>query len=469
MTKRETDVSPWRPRTILLVALPFVLILLSLAVWVTAVSRSGFWADDFLNVTHFARSLGNLADNHINTGKYSANVFWAVGTVAFGAGSVAPFLVLNSLVFATGVVAWLRVGAEKRWRSVDAWWIGGLFIATAAWLPTALWSSNIVHSGGFLALGAGLWAHERAMAARTLRAGAGWSVASGVAWTLAVVSDLLYIGLLVIAAYCAWHEFLKLRSLGLKTRRAALTVGFWSLLLPVVYFVTVAYPGTTSNKAYATNGLQYVHQNLRFYRALLAPTDLLTAVYAAMLLAGVAGAVAALRRKDFFAIALLGAAVATALPSLVQSQQRDIHYMAMPLLLVFSALAAGGRPLLLGHSKRLKGAVLFAAVAALLLVFRQGADFRAYFVQSPYGHNLATFRSEVASLTSEGGAICARLNLDASHQSMFIAEMSGENGFLVPPISAAQAFLVAGATPCPANATHVTISLNARGNFVASA
>ena len=259
-------------------------------------------------------------------------------------------------------------------------------------------------------------------------------------------------------------------SWGEDSARVAVVVGFWNLLLPVIYFATVAYPGTTSSTAYARNGLQFVHANLRFYRSVLAPSVLLTVVYAALLLGGTIGALAGMRRRDFFPIAVLGAAAATALPALVQSQQRDIHYMAMPLLLVFSALAAGARPVLLGESKRLKGAALLAAVAALLLLFRQGADVRAWSVQTPYGSRLATFRSEVASLTPEGGAICARLNLDASHQALFIAEMSGENGFLVPPIGAAQAYLVAGVKPCPANAlaAHITVSLNARGDFVAS-
>jgi hypothetical protein len=468
--KQETGSSAWSSRTVLLLALPFVVILLSLMVWVTAVSRSGFWADDFLNITQFYRSLGDLSNDHINTGKYFANIFWAVGTEAFGEGSVVPFLLLNSVVFATGLIMWLGVGSKTRWSSIDAWWIGGLFIATTAWLPTVLWSSNIVHSGGFLALGAGLLAHEKAMSARSARDSAGWSVASGAAWTFAVVSDVLYIGLLVIAAYCAWHQIRNLQRLGMKAPTVVAIVGFWNLLLPIIYFATVAYPGTTSNTAYAVNGLRFIHENLRFYKLLLAPTDLLTAVYAAVLVSGVIGAVAALRRRDFFPIAVLGAAGATALPSLVQSQQRDIHYMGMPLLLVFSALAAGAHPVLLGESKRLKGAILLAAAATLLLVFRQGGDIRASFVQSPYGGSLATFRSEVASLTPEGGAICAILNLNASDQALFVAEMSGENGFRVPPIGAAQALFVAPGKPCPAGAAavHITVSLNARGNFIAS-
>jgi hypothetical protein len=453
--------------------LPLLAILLSFMVWVTAISRSGFWADDFLNVTHFSRSLGDLSDDHINLGKYTINVFWAVGTLAFGAGSVVPFLLLNTFVFATGLVVWLWVGARTRWSPTEAWWVGGLFIATAAWMPTALWSSNITHSCGFLALGLGLLAHERCMRSPRLRESFYWSLAGGAAWTLAIISNLLYLGLLAIAAYCAFHQTLKIRGFGVTTVRAGIAVGFWNLLLPVIYFVAVAYPATTSSPVYGTNGFQFLHQNLHFYRESLAPTSILLAVYIVVVVLGVVGAVLALRRRDLFPIAVLGAALATAIPALVQAQQRDVHYVAMPLLLTFSAVAAGAGPVLRGQSKqlvRLQAGLLMVAAVALLLVFRQGADVRNFFVQTPMGGNLAAFRSQVASLTPEGGVICAQLKLSTQQENLLIAEMSGANGFLIPPIGAAQAYLVpAGKTcPAPAPAAHITVSLNARGSFVAA-
>jgi hypothetical protein len=469
----ERSLSSQSTTRIALAALPVAVLVLNFMVWITAVSRSGFWADDFLNVTRYARSLGDLSNDRMNQGKYVANLFWAIGTEAFGNGSVVPFLLLNAVVFAGGVVIWLRAGINANWSALDALWIGGVFIATTAWLPTTLWSSNIVHSAGFLALAAGIVAHQRCMRARSLQSTVLWSVATGVAWTLAVVSNLLYIGLLAIAAYCVVHQVLKLRHFGVSAARASIGVGFWSLLVPLIYFATVAYPSTTANSAYATNGLQFIHQNLRFYRALLAPSALLVAVYFIVLLGALFSGAVAARRRDWFPIALLAGAFATALPALIQSQQRDIHYMAMPLLLSFSSLAAGVRPLLLGHTKihfRLRGALLLGAVVALFLIFRQGADIRSYFVQTPYGHNLLAFRSTIARLGPENATICATMDLDAQQQALLVAEMSGQDGFAVPPINAAQTFLLAPGAPCPAqsSATRITISLNTRSEFVAA-
>ncbi len=469
-SRRETRNSRPSTQTALLLVVPCVIVVLNVFVWITAVSRSGFWADDFLNVTHFAHSLGDLSDDHINTGKYIINIFWAIGTEAFGNGSVVPFLLLNSLVFSMGLVIWLRSGIKTNWSFVDAWWIGGLFVATAAWLPTALWSSNITHSGGFLALGVGAWAHNRSMDARTARSTTYWSVTTGVAWTFAIVSNILYVGLIVFAAYCAWHQIDKLRRLGTETSIAVVTVVFWNLVLPVVFFLTVAYPGTTSHAGYTVTGLQFVHENLRFYRLALAPTFLLMVIYLGLLVCAVIGAIVSVRRRDFFPAAVLGAAGATMLPALVQSQQRDIHYVAVPLLLLFSAFASGMSPVISDVSRRWKYTIFIAGLIAILFIFEQGANIRSYFVQSPYGSSLVTFRSEVASLAPEGAVICARLDLDVPHQTALIGGMSGEAGFLVPPISAARVYLIPPDNTCPATAsvTHITVNLNARGNFVAS-
>lgn len=466
---------PWpakHPVTTALLTLPFVVLSVNVMVWATAVSRSGFWADDFLNVTRYANSLGNLADDRMNQGKYAANLFWALGTEAFGNGSVIPFLLLNGLVLTGGLVIWLRAGIGSRWSAVDAWWIAAMFIATAAWLPTALWSSNIVHSAGFLALAAAILAHQRSIRAETLRSSMLWSAASGLAWTIGVVSNLLYIGFLPIAAYCAVHQLLRMRRFAVSHTKAGIAVSFWNLVLPIVYFATVAYPSTTANSAYATNGLSFIHQNLRYYRSLLAPSVILVVFYFALLIFGLAAGVVAARRRDWFPLALLAGAAATALPALVQSQQRDIHYMAMPLLLSFSAFAAGARPLLEGRSTRhvqLRGTLLILAVVALFLVFRQGSGIRAYYVSTPYGHDLLAFRSQAARLTPEGDAICATMELNAQQQALFIAEMSGQEGFAVPPISAAQTYLLAPGATCPAQASvaHIIIRLNGRDEFVA--
>ncbi len=207
----------------------------------------------------------------------------------------------------------------------------------------------------------------------------------------------------------------------------------------------------------------------------MAPTNVLVAVYITVLVIGIVGGVTAVRRRDWFPITVLVTAGATAVPALIQGQQREVHYLAMPLLLAFSALAAGASPVLFGRSTRfaqLRGAFFLAAALALFLFFRQGTNIRSYFVQSPYGdaYGLTTFRSQVATLTPESGTICANLALNAQYQTLFVAAMSGEDGFLVPPINATRAYLIPAGESCPATGVtvHITVSLNTRGDFVAN-
>ena len=107
---------------------------------------------------------------------------------------------------------------------------------------------------------------------------------------------------------------------------------------------------------------------------------------------------------------------------------------------------------------------------ALALLFNQGSTERSYFVQSPYGSSLTAFRSEVASLTPENSIVCASFNLAHTYQDAFIAEMSAYRVFLVPPISASQAYLTSIGEPCPASGpiVRIVVGLNAHGDFVAS-
>ena len=243
-----------------------------------------------------------------------------------------------------------------------------------------------------------------------MRDAAAWSFLGGLAWTAAVVSNLLYLGLLVIALHFVLLQAARMRALGASKPLIALVGGAWNLLAPVAYFAAVGYPATRSNPAYATTGLSFVRANLSYYRTSLAPTAALLAVYVVIVLATLAGALLATRRRDLFALALLGAAAATLLPALLQGRQRDVHYLAMPLLLVFSALGTGARePALGGRVERLAAAALCLGLG---LIFRQGADLRSYFVATPYGGQLAAFRSRVAPLTPPGGVICVRLDLD---------------------------------------------------------
>jgi hypothetical protein len=247
--------------------------------------------------------------------------------------------------------------------------------------------------------------------------------------------------------------------------------GAWGLLLPVIYFATVAYPATTAHGPYSHNGLSFVRRNLHYYKSVLAPTGVLQALYLVLAILALAAAVRAARDRDYFPLAVLGAAGATLMPALLQGQQQNIYYVAMPLLLLFSSLGAGVRSALGQRPVHPRTAYVALAVATvgLVLVFVHAGDNRNAIMQSPFGRTLASFRSQVASLVPADSSICAKLDMSAPQQQGFIADMSGTDGFLVPPINAGQAQLMAsGLPPCSPGDASITVRLNPRGDFVAS-
>jgi hypothetical protein len=276
----------------------------------------------------------------------------------------------------------------------------------------------------------------------------------------------------VIAAYCAYNQALALRRRDGSLLKTAVPVVILNLALPLIYFGTIAYPATSAAGPYSVTGLRFVHGNFEYYKTLIAPTTPLKVAYAAIVVAALLGALAAVRRRDFFPIAVLGSAVATGIPSLVQGQQRYVYYLAMPLLLLFSALIAGARPVLAGTAPRLRqirAVSLVALAVALILIFAQGADVRSYFISTPYGGSLAAFRSQVAELTAPDSAICTTLNMAQDQQQLLEAELSGPDGFLVPPVSAATVAFVSPGEACPPgfNAA-ITVNIDPRLDWVAS-
>jgi hypothetical protein len=467
----ETVTNRRKPWFSLPIALPLIIIALNAVTWVVALSRSGFWADDFLLITTYARSLGNLTDVATNGAKYTGNLFWAVATTAFGDGSAIPFLVLNTLVFVAGVTLWLQFGLRVRWSRTAAWWVAGGFIASTTWLPIALWSANVVHSAGFLALGLGLFAHQRCVTSETRRRVMIWSAASTLAWTLAVVSNILFTGLVVIGAYCGWAQFVKLRVFG-QSRLGDAILSAANVLVPVLWIAVVAYPATTALAPYSHPGVQFMVANLVYYQLSLAPTWPLVAIYLGLTGVALLLALVALRRRDLFPMAVLSAAGLITLSVLLQQQQRAIHYAAMPILLILSAVASGVHSTLPArmYASWVRVPACVVAVAGLIMIFQQGADVRSFFVDTPYGSDLAVFRSQVAALTSPNSVICARLNMTSDEQNLLTAEMSGARGFTIPPIDAEGVVFTSANGLCPDSgpSSDIVVSSNDRGGFVAS-
>jgi hypothetical protein len=459
----------WDAKSLLLIAFPVYVIVVYSLVWLVAVGKSGFWADDFINMQLYHHSLGDLFNYHGNTGKYTINLYWGLMTTAFGSGSDVPYLVVNSLCLIVGVGLWVRWGVDRHWRRGTAYWILALFLASGAWLEAALWASNIVHTFGYLALGLAMTAHERCMRATTRNEAYGWSVATGLCFTAAVMSNLIYLGLIVLGAYCAWLQLAKMRDLGIDVRRGLAVAAGFAVVLPAIFVAFVAYPGTKTHQGYTNTGFQYIRDDLHYYREQFAPAGWLEGTYIGLAIVAFAGALEALRRKDLFPLALLVTGIGVAIPVLMQSTQLYVHYMCMPLLMLFSALGVFYDRLDMGRTPLLaRGALLAAAIFFLAVVFGQAGNFRYYFSTTPYGSGLKTFRTEVGALEKPNTPLCLTLDMSPANRTLLQQETDSLAGFAAQPINSTATYFLNPHEKCPAsygNVTHVRVTMGPDGNW----
>lgn len=470
---RAHETGPSTPRRVTrpasgvsLLMLPALVVLaLLVAAWVSGVSNAGFWADDFTNMTLYGHSVGDLTDTARNDGKYTINVAWWLGTVAFGTGSALPYLLMVSLVSVLGVWLWLRSGVPVRWGSVQAWWVAAAWAATATPLGIMLWSSNIVHAVSLLCLGVALAAHGRAQRADATGEAVAWSSVGAFSWLVLIVSNPLYLGVLLVALVLVLEEsagWIRRTRWGARGRRTAL-VGMVAahIGVPSAYFLLVAFPRTTSRSSYSAFGLSEIPGNVAYYVDRLAPTWWSLAAYAGIFVAAAAVVVVQLLRRDLFPAALLISAAGVTVPVLMQGQQRADHYLAVPALLVLSALAAGTRPRdaraawLERRWVRVVG--ILASSLALFALFDGSSAVRGWWTSTPLGAQIAAARDEIAQGTASGAALCVELDMDEASKPVFVAGMGGAGGLQLDPVLAGSVEYV-DVGECPVGTERVRVS-----------
>lgn len=442
-SNNRTDTAKPRSAHWLMVGPPIAVIVVVILGWLSALMRAGFWADDFTNLTLYGGGVGDLSDTARNDGKYTINFFWWLGSVAFGNSVALPFLLVVGLTTMTGVALWLRSGIGRHWSGTQAWWIAGALCATATPLGVMLWSSNIVHAVSFLCLAVALAAHNRAVSAPTPVQSLLWSAAGAGAWLLLIVSNPLYLGALTLAVLFAWRESRSwiVRATQSSTGRRLLTTAVFGAQvgIPSLYFLLIAYPRTTSRSSYSTFGLGEVRGNVAFYIGRLAPMWWERWTYVALV---VAATLLALRcvKRDLLPIALVTGAFGIALPVFMQGQQRADHYLAIPALLLFSAIAVAlpGSPKLRptqvpGWAEALG---LIAASFAIVAIFAGSGAVRSWWVATPLGSQIAQLRQEIAAQTVPGESVCLRIDMDSAEAAVFKAGIAGGAALRLPPVEA---------------------------------
>lgn len=450
------------------VAVPCVVLFLTVSCWFGALLKSNFLSDDFFQLVTYS-NLSHFLTLKYDQGQIPINVFWTVGYISFGTGSAIPYLLVNSGAFALGLFLWLRAGSARLWAGIQSWWIASFALASAAWMLIALWSANVTHSAALLALGTALLAHERAVRSTARRSLLLWSLIGALCFALVIASDPLYIGILPLAILCASEQLTLLRTLGSKWRLQA--VLSWNVLLPLLYFFLIAYPEKSAVPAYAGSSIGYFARDWSFYIGQMAPTRVIEATYLAILLATGVASIWALRYRQFFAIACCLSAGLMGGIMLSERQQLSTNYTFVPFLLVLSACVAGWTTVFrhagFGLVRRYWWVPPLTATVLVAVLFYSGGAIRSYFDATPYGteRGLVQLRDSVATLSSPGKPLCIVETMTRSDEAEFNAWIANGDAFLVDPVDAAYATVAGGQSTCPTGVPIVEVGVGRNGDF----
>lgn len=446
-----------------------VAVVLHVLALIPAILEAQFFADDFTNLTRYYRTVGDLSDAGLNAGKYTINFYWAAGTVLFGQANPLPFVVFNTLCVLIGAWLWVRYAVDEHRSATFRPWVIACFVATTSAWPIMLWPSNSVHAIIFPILAGIAWAKHRASKASSARELLGLGVFCGALILVAVVSNPLYLGL---ASLVAWNTVIfaaRSRVIGC-SQRVVLLTGVASVVLSVGYALVVAVPQTRSASAYSNTGLGFVRSSVRFYwdnatRSSTARYFVVATVVAAVALS----AEALVRRRDGFSAACTVAAGAISWLLLLQGTQRAVHYLAVPLLLLMTAVGYGFSTA--GGGSRLGAPIvgvvgLLLATIGLVTLTTGSSSLRQYFITTPYGSELAAVRTDLSRLVGPGAVLCAEVRTSSVDNASFIAGLAGPAGFQVPPVSAVSTQFVDNLTACPGGSTRVLVERSPWGTLL---
>lgn len=414
---------------------------LSLLANLTGIFTAGFFADDFTNLVRFNRSWGDLSPM-VNDGKFTMNLMWALGTLAFGASTPIPYLIAVTLLYWLGMVIFALSGQVLGWYSATgSLWILSFQSATSFYLGITLWSSNVVHAASVFFIGLAFLSFVQGSVATDWKFSGRNSLFVSLFIGLAIVSNPLYLGfaLLSVKSAMASRSLLiqsKIPERGLGFREKLFVyIQFIAAISPIVYSFFIAIPSVTSKAIYSLASQSDALSNLEFYweqSSALAPVRV---VLAFVLITPLYSVVAEIARRRFVPLILLAAALSVFAILLLQSSQRSIHYLTMPMAVLVVLAVKAIMEVRESHNAFLRAMAVLTGSLVLLSVFVGSTWQRSWFTEQTHTKSVNELRTNVFDLARGEDKICLELAMDDSQSNRLVASIGGDNGFRVYPFS----------------------------------
>jgi hypothetical protein len=437
-----------------------VTILVSISV-IAATTNNQFWADDFGNIAAFNSNLGEWNDFSVNAARPVLNVFFYLMGISFGTGSAFPYLISASLIVLSGLLMSLyaacALGIISKRMSI---FVFSILMSSTTLFPIFLWSTNITHGASIFCFGVfSLLYSKNSTRGKSYGISTLWEAL----WiSLIVLCNPLYLGVIIIFASLALtSRFQGLRKESRNVVAVYFTYFCVSILLPIVYFFFVSQPEQKKNLSYANTGISNILPNLEYYSSGLISSELTLG-----LLVLISTALLFRARINLLDLGLLGASGTVLLPVLIQSNQRVLNYLVVPILLLcivfVRVLEADFRQNF--YTRSLVG---FIIIVLPVVIFTSTKETRSWYVYPGLGSDTKSLITQLQERVPQGGKICVSFRTSKSEENFLIGGFSAGSAFSISPIYSGDTLMDAYAN-CKDDPSRyqVTIEKNKVGKFV---
>jgi len=449
--------------------IPTVFLSFILISFFAAYLRTGFYADDFMQMGTFYHNAIPYGHTSITLGRYWANVFWGISTTAFGTTSDAPYLIFSTLIFFAGLY-FIYLSIKPILELQYYLWALVILFASGCTLPLMLWASNNVHSMAILTISVGIFGFSKQfLYQRGVEIFSKYSIIESLTYSLMLFANPLYSPFLLIGIISC---FLKLRQIRVKKRNFVSRIWMtyfllMQIILPFTVLLTISIPQTLKNSAYKQSRLVYIWKNIQFYSDQIAPRHIVMFIYALIFFLGVLAFITAIVKRHWMAMLFFYLGFSILIPILMQQNQHFLNYLVMPIftivigiLLEFSFLRSSRESILNNYFTSISFIFVF------IILFAGSTSVREWYIDYNAGYAIYKLRIEMSSLVPPNSNLCLEENLSTAQKSWLEGGLDYQWGLLHSPVNASSVVFASRSGCKPASGTSIIeVVSDTRGGF----
>jgi hypothetical protein len=450
---------------------PIILLAFMSLSYLSAYLRTGFWADDFLQLGTFYHDATPFGHSSVTIGRYWANVYWGVSTSAFGTTSDTSYLLLTTTIFFSSLIL-LFLALKPILNLTSYLWVLTILFATGFPLPLMLWSSNNVHTIALLIISIGIFSIFRQhFQPDTARATSKYSIIESLTYSLLLFANPLYSPFIIIGVITWVIKFRhRLMDKPTRSRYAWSTYFFFAqVILPfgILFFFSI--PNTLHATAYQHASFSYILKNLQYYRIQITVTHLQVYSYCFVFILGGILLVSALVRRNWLALLFLYLGFAILIPVLMQQNQHFLNYLVAPTLNIMMGIFLEFNSIRKAKMNNLQDQIISIILLILFFnLFAGSTSVREWWIDDNPGYGISSLRNQIASLVPSGASLCLEENLNPAQINWLVGGLGGQWGLMHSPVNASSViFTPLNGCPVDNKLRIIKISPNQRSFFIA--